>query len=356
MRRGHVLQLVLLSLAFGGIAAAAALAFKWLPTEASTQAHRIFQLIWIVTIISFVIFVIVVSVLVFAVLKFRAKPGEEEDGPPVHGSTKLEVIWTAIPTVIVVFIAVISAVILTQNGRAGRNPLRVTVVGEQFAWTFSYPGQSAAAYGELRLPLGRTVEFTLESRDVLHGFWVPDFAQKQDTVPGQIEHLVVTPTKLGTFPVICTQLCGLGHGIMRSQVTVLPAAEFDKWLASQKNASAAGTSGQATGSAGAQPAVGAKAGGGAQAAGTTAGAGGAAEIAAGKKVFATAGCMACHTLKDAGATGTVGPNLDVLKPPKARVVTQVENGGAAMPPFKGQLSPAQIDAVATYVSSVAGKG
>ncbi|HLH28285.1 MAG TPA: cytochrome c oxidase subunit II, partial [Acidimicrobiales bacterium] len=240
MRRGHLVQAALLSAVAGGIAAAVAVAFRWLPTEASTQAHRIFHLYWILTIISIVIFAIVLGPLVFAVLKFRARRGDEEDGPPVHGNTALEVIWTAIPTVLVVFIAVISAVVLTQNGRAGRDPLQVTAVGEQFAWTFSYPGRSPASYGSLRLPLGRTVEFTLESRDVLHGFWVPNFAQKQDTVPGQIEHLVVTPTRLGTYPVICTQLCGLGHGIMRSQVTVMPAAEFDKWIATQKSAAAAG--------------------------------------------------------------------------------------------------------------------
>jgi cytochrome c oxidase subunit 2 len=152
----------------------------------------------------------------------------------------------------------------------------VNVTARQFAWTFSYPGEGNLTSAQLRLPVNKTVKLHLRALDVIHSFWVPEFGQKQDAVPGQDTTLVITPTKIGTYPVICTELCGLGHALMRTSAIVMTKAGYHKWVQEQKNAAKA-PAGQA-----------------------------------GKAVFASNGCASCHTLKDAGATGTAGPDLDKL--------------------------------------------
>ena len=103
---------------------------------------------------------------------------------------------------------------LAKNGNAGTNPLIVKVYGQQFTWTFEYP--NGKTFTALRLPLDRHVRLEITSKDVIHSFWVPQFAQKQDAVPGEWNPLVITPDRLGRYPVICVELCGLGHSLMRS--------------------------------------------------------------------------------------------------------------------------------------------
>jgi cytochrome c oxidase subunit 2 len=129
----------------------------------------------------------------------------------------------------VVAIAVVSAVVLAQNGDAGSNPLRVNVTAQQFAWSFSYPENGDASSPVLRLPLDRKVKLYLQAKDVIHSFWVPEFGQKQDAVPGITTTLVITPDRLGTFPVVCTELCGLGHSTMRSEAIVMRPEAFERW-------------------------------------------------------------------------------------------------------------------------------
>ena len=125
--------------------------------------------------------------------------------------------------------AIVSAIVLARNDRTGDNPLRVDVTAQQFAWTFKYPDQNDLTSTVLRLPIDRPARFTLRALDVLHSFWVPEFSQKQDAVPGTTTKVTITPNKLGTFPIICTELCGLGHAVMRSTVIVMSKAEFEKW-------------------------------------------------------------------------------------------------------------------------------
>src|SRR5262249_40915999 len=151
------------------------------------------------------------------------------DGPPVHGNTTIEIVWTVIPAVLVTAISVVSAVVLTQNGNAGSNPLVVRVLGQQFSWTFTYANGTTSPI--LRLPENRPVKLEITAADVIHSFWVPEFGQKQDAVPGQVNDLVITPTRTGTFAVICTELCGLGHSTMRSTSIVMKPAAFTAWFA-----------------------------------------------------------------------------------------------------------------------------
>src|SRR4051794_34268200 len=208
MRRGPILGLLAIGTLAGGIAAAVALLVPWLPPVASTQRARMDDVFWFVVVICIVIFAIVVAALVYSVLRFRAAPDDDSDGPPIHGHTGLEIWWTLIPTVLVTAIGIFSAIVLARNDAEGANPLRVDVTAQQFAWSFSYPSAKNLTTGTLRLPLGRSIVLHFTARDVIHSFWVPEFSQKQDTVPGLDTKLHITPNRLGTFDVVCTELCG----------------------------------------------------------------------------------------------------------------------------------------------------
>jgi cytochrome c oxidase subunit 2 len=182
-----------------------------------------------VTGICIFVFSIVAAVTVYSVWKFRVKPDDDSDGPPIHGHTGLEIIWTAIPALLVTAIAIVSAIVLAKDDAAGANPLRVNVYAQQFFWSYGYPGYGNKISNVLRLPVDRSVVLTMNARDVIHSFWVPEFRQKQDLVPGIHPTLHITPNKIGTYPVICTELCGLGHALMRSRVVVMDPTAFEKW-------------------------------------------------------------------------------------------------------------------------------
>jgi cytochrome c oxidase subunit II len=186
-----------------------------------------------VTGICIFVFAIVAAVTVMAVWKFRAKPEDDSDGPPIHGHTGLEIAWTAIPTLLVTSIAIVSAIVLAKDDAAGSNPLRVNVIAQQFFWTYSYPEFGNKRSAVLRLPVDRSVVLTMTSKDVIHSFWVPEFRQKQDVVPGIHPTLHITPTEVGSYPVICTELCGLGHALMRSRTIVMKPENFTRWARSR---------------------------------------------------------------------------------------------------------------------------
>ena len=165
------------------------------------------------------------------------------------------------------------------------------VVGEQFTWTFYYrdPSGDEVASPQLYVPRGQQVNFTVQSLDVIHDFWVPAFRMKIDAVPGVDTHLRVTPKTIGEYPVVCAELCGLGHAVMRQTAHVVEPAEFEQWLADRASGAQEGGGGEA-------------------AARTRRAASGAA--ADGKTVFTDAGCGGCHALADAGTDGGTGPDLD----------------------------------------------
>ncbi|HUZ16265.1 MAG TPA: cytochrome c oxidase subunit II [Gaiellaceae bacterium] len=206
----------------------------WLPVDASRQAGRIDFVFWFVIAICIALFAVVVAVIVYSVLRFRAAPDDLEDGPPVHGHTGLEITWTAIPFVLVTAIAIVSGIVLSQNDAQGADTLRVNVQAQQFEFTFSYPSAGNATSPVLRLPVNRSVEFDMRSLDVIHAFFVPQFREQEDIVPGLVTHLHITPDRIGTYPFICNELCGLGHSLMRTEVIVMPDKAFNRWLAQQK--------------------------------------------------------------------------------------------------------------------------
>ena len=237
MRRGAIVRVVTIGLLAAAAATAVALFIPWLPKNESKEGARIDLVFWVVVAICIGVFAVVAAVTVYSVVKFRVAPDDDSDGPPIHGHTGIEIAWTAIPTILVTVIAILSAVALADNGKLQANRLQVDVTAQQFAWHFQYPQYGGFKTDELRLVEGRQVELNLRALDVIHSFWVPEFRQKQDAVPGIVTHLPITPTKVGRRTLICTELCGLGHALMRAPVIVMKAAAFDKWARVQQQAS-----------------------------------------------------------------------------------------------------------------------
>jgi cytochrome c oxidase subunit 2 len=229
VRRGSIVQLIVVGVLAAAIASAVALIPDWLPKSASDEAGRIDFVFWFVTGICIFVFAIVAAVSVMAVVRFRVQPDDDSDGPPIHGHTGLEILWTAVPTLLVTAIAIVSAVVLAKDDAAGANPLRVNVYAQQFFWSYNYPGYDNKRSSILRLPVNRSVVLRMTAKDVIHSFWVPEFRQKQDAVPGIHPTLHITPNKVGTYPVVCTELCGLGHALMRSRVVVMEPEAFERW-------------------------------------------------------------------------------------------------------------------------------
>ena len=229
MRRGSIVQLIVIGVLAGAVASVVAVVPGWLPQSASREAGRIDFVFWFVTGICIFVFSIVAAVSVYAVWKFRAPPDDDSDGPPIHGHTGLEIVWTAVPAVLVTSIAIVSAVVLAKDDAQGANPLRVEVTAQQFFWSYHYPGYGNKPSDVLRLPVNRSVVLHMTSKDVIHSFWVPEFRQRQDVVPGIHPTLHITPDRVGSYPLICTELCGLGHALMRSRVIVMTQADFEKW-------------------------------------------------------------------------------------------------------------------------------
>ena len=229
MRKG-IVQLVAIGVVIAVPVTLVAVLFQWLPTSASEEFDRIQDLYWFATVLSIVIFSIVAAAVVYSVWKWRVPDDDDADGPPIHGHTGLEIVWTAVPAILVIALGIVSAVVLSENGRASARPLEVKVIGQQFAWKFEYGDYGDLKSGELVLPVDREARFTMTAVDVIHSFWVPNFGQKQDAVPGIETTILVTPTRTGEFAVICTELCGLGHATMRAKARVVTRVEFDKWV------------------------------------------------------------------------------------------------------------------------------
>ena len=233
MRRGSIVALLGIGVIAGGVAAVVAIVPDWLPVAASREAGRIDFVFWFVIVICIAIFALVAAVMILAVLRFRVREDDFEDGPPIHGHTGLEITWTAIPFVLVTAIAIVSAIVLSRNDAEAGNTLHINVQAQQFAWTFSYPEAHNATSPVLMLPEGRSIELDMRSLDVIHAFFVPQFRTNEDIVPGLVTTVHITPDRVGTYPLICNELCGLGHSLMRTQAIVMKPTAFDTWLKQQ---------------------------------------------------------------------------------------------------------------------------
>ncbi|MGH2866187.1 MAG: cytochrome c oxidase subunit II [Solirubrobacteraceae bacterium] len=296
-----------------------ALVIPWFPSDGSVQSSNVRTLYDVLLIVSVPIFVLVETVVIYSVFKFRMKPGEEEkDGPPIHGNTRLEVVWTAFPAIILVSLSTYAYTVLHSNEKSRSGEMVVNVTERQFGFEFSYPqsGGKQIISSELYLPKGEPVLFHIRSLDVIHSFFVPQFSEKLDAVPGITTNLRVTPTRLGTYPAECTELCGAGHSLMRATVKVVSPTTFKTWMSGQKTNGpppvgtppAAANQPGVPGGNGSSGSAGSSGSGGSSSSASSGS--GSASAAAGKTVFTGAGgCGSCHTLAAAGTTGTVGPNL-----------------------------------------------
>ena len=243
-----------------------------LPTAASSDAGDVDELFNFMMTIATGLFLLVEGVLVYSLFKFRRKKGDTTDGPPIEGNVPLEIVWTAIPTVIVFILSIYSfeiynrmggldpmtandpgpqlaqtehhhselvAIDPKQNIALGLGaspdspqdiaPLEVKVNGIQYAWIFTYP-ETGVISGEIHVPVNRPVALNMTAGDVIHAFWLPEFRIKQDVIPGRETKLVFTPNKLGQYPVVCAELCGAYHGGMKTQLYVQTQEEYDQWI------------------------------------------------------------------------------------------------------------------------------
>lgn len=348
MRRHPIIQMVIIGAIASAIGIVLALWIDWFPADAAKESAQIDTLYDVLMIVSVPIFVLVTTVILYSVWAFRMRPGQEsEDGPPIHGNTRLEVIWTALPAIILVSLCSYAYAVLTDIEKKHDGALVVNVRAVQFAWSYTYPqdGGRPVSSTELLLPKDRPVLFKIRSEDVIHDFWVPAFRVKIDAVPGITTEVRATPTRIGSYPVVCAELCGLGHSVMRSTATVVSQAAFDRWLEDQK-APAAPAPADDDGGGGGQPSEGEL-------------------IALGREVFTgSAACGACHTLADAGTTGTTGPDLDRALPGMSEdeIRTDIVDPDAAiepgyspgvMPPNFGEtLSAQQLDGLVAYLATV----
>jgi cytochrome c oxidase subunit 2 len=241
-----------------GIGIALSYAIHWFPAQASKQAKNTDHLYHVLVIACIPIFVLVTAMILYCVWQFHMKPGDElKDGPPIHGNTRLEVFWTAAPAVLLLSMLAYSFVVLHDNEKKPAREIKVGVTGQQFAWTFQYPpsvtgGRPVQSY-QLYLPDNTSVKFELHSKDVIHAFFIPAFRLQEDVVPGITTSYRATPDRLGTYPVVCNLLCGLGHSLMRTSVHVVTPAQFAAWLRSRQSSGAGGLSAAAGGGTTAGP-------------------------------------------------------------------------------------------------------
>jgi cytochrome c oxidase subunit II len=227
-----IVKMLAATLALTAAISAVMVSIDWDGQQGSTAAPKIDDLLNVMIVLSAFVFSLVMVMLFYALWKFKAKPGDESDGEPIHGNTRLEVAWTLIPTIIVLFAGGYSWKVLDDIEEPAKNPLTVSVFSQQYAWSFAYPGKGYVwSEGEFHVPVNRQVQFKMHAQDVIHSFWVPEWRIKKDNVPGITTTAIVTPDKIGTYQLICTELCGFGHASMRAKVVVESPAKFREWVA-----------------------------------------------------------------------------------------------------------------------------
>jgi cytochrome c oxidase subunit II len=285
------------------------------PPAETPQAGRIKDVYWVILGISAVIFLIVeVSLILFIVqYRNRGRPRTDE-GPQIRGHTRLELIWTGIPVLILV--AIMTFVFYKLPGiqdipeaNAAGEKLTVHVEGRQFYWRFTYPN-GAVSVNELRLPVGRPIELVITApvNDVIHSWWIPDLAGKMDAIPGKVNHLdFVAPSSPGLYQGQCAEFCGLQHALMLAQARIVTEGEFDAWVSARLRA---GTD-------------------------------------LGRQTFAGA-CTPCHGLK---GEGLIGPPLagNATLADRQQLEQLLANGKNAMPPVGRGWDDRQTDALVAYV-------
>ncbi|MGH2805746.1 MAG: cytochrome c oxidase subunit II [Actinomycetota bacterium] len=189
--------------------------------------------LWDITFgIAVVVFVIVQGLLVYAIVRFRARPGRE--AAQFHGNTKVEVLLTVVPALILAGLAVPTVRTIFDLSGEREGSLRVTVIARQFWWEYQYEDEEVFTANELHIPVGRPVYLKLMGEDVIHSYWIPALGGKQDVVPGRINYLTYQADKEGVYRGQCTEYCGLSHANMRIVAYAQSPEEFDQWVEDQQ--------------------------------------------------------------------------------------------------------------------------
>jgi cytochrome c oxidase subunit 2 len=192
------------------------------------------------------ILILVEGLLLFILIRFRRKAGDDGLPQQVHGNNKLEIGWTIAPVILLAFFVPPTIGGIIDLGRTPKDALVVDVTGIQWAWQFQYPGANGATpvqspMNEVHIPIGRNIDLRLHSNDVIHSFWVPKLAGKTDVIPGRQNHMWIKGTEIGTYSGQCAEFCGLGHATMRFDVVVESEQDFQNWLKQQQAAAQDGT-------------------------------------------------------------------------------------------------------------------
>ena len=245
---------------------------------AGPNARTIDTLITPVFWVAAVVFVAVEAMAVIFVIKYRSRPDSPEP-VQIHGNSRLEVGWTLIPAAILVTIAIPTIATIFNLSRKPANALNVTVTAHQWWWEYNYTDLGIVTANELHMPLDKPVEFTLIGADVIHSFWIPRLGGKTDVVPGRTNTMNLTGAEVGLYQGQCAEFCGASHANMRLRAVVETQADFDKWVALQRQNAPT-------------PADGTPA-------------------AEGLALFNSKGCGGCHTVQGV-STGKAGPNLTHL--------------------------------------------
>ena len=294
-----------------------------------------------------IVFFGVEAVLLWAVFRYR---GREGDPLPVqtHGNTPLEITWTIIPAIILIVILYFT--FQTQaalaNPPESRDAINVRVIGHQWWWEFQYPDHGVSTANELHIPTGVPVNFTLESVDVIHSFWVPLLGGKQDAIPGRVNRMWLQADREGTYFAQCAEFCGVQHALMRFLVVAESPSAFNSWLTNERRIQGFGTAAVPTPAAGAQPSL----------------------VQQGATLFANGACVTCHTVRGTQAAGTIGPELTHFGSRKSIAANtlpkdpeglnlkrwlrnpQAVKPGNLMPNLN--LSEADIEAIAAYLETL----
>lgn len=215
-----------------------------LPPSVSTYGPQLDSIYYFILWVTGIIFVLTEAALIIFAIRYRRKAGRKAHY--THGSTVVEIIWTTIPALLLVYMGIISQDLwsqLRQPGRFPANAIPIKVMGEQWLWHFTYPGPDGklgteddiAIQNDFHIPINQPVRFEASAMDVIHGFYLPDLRVHQNVVPGLVSPMWVEANKIGKYDLRCTQLCGTNHYEMRGSVTVDTMEDYNAWLANSKS-------------------------------------------------------------------------------------------------------------------------
>lgn len=255
--------------------------FRPLATPAGAES----QAAYLTLAITAGIFIVVAGLIVYTIVRFRRRPGEDElqEPPQVYGSNQIEVAWTVIPILIVFVLIGVSARVIAaiQNASPPAQMLKVSLIGHQWWWEVRYPDYGVVTANEIHVPIApdgkRATYLQLSSVDVIHSFWVPQLAGKTDLIPNRINYMWIDPKVTGVFVGNCAEYCGTEHANMLLRVVAQEPGDFEKWIAEQQKS-----------------------------------ANDDAQVAPAKEAFGTLACVNCHTIRGTAAIGRFGPDLTHL--------------------------------------------